>query len=177
MSNDSIPDPDQPISQIGRWMFIALWLLVLGFGTWFAHLYLEKRARGQIPTNITGTDGRRSVLLEGDRRGHYVVAGEVNGHEVTFLVDTGASGVSIPQNVADKLGLNRGLRYPVNTANGTIDVFQTRLNWLSIGDVSRENVDASINPSMDGEVALLGMTFLRHFELVQRGNALTIREP
>ena len=158
-------------------MIIALWVLLLGFGTFFGQKWMDKRDRGQIPVNISSPNGKRSVQLEADRLGHYVVAGQVNGQTVTFLVDTGASGVSIPGKVAKKLNLKPGLQYPVSTANGSIMVRQTSIATLSIGDLSLENVRASINSSMDGEVGLLGMTYLRHFELVQRDGILTIREP
>jgi len=158
-------------------MIIGLWVLLLGFGTFFAQKWMDKRDRGQIPVNISSPNGKISVQLEADRRGHYTVAGEVNGQHVTFLVDTGASGVSIPGKVAKKLGLGPGLQFPVSTANGSIMVSGTEISALAIGDLVLENVQASINSSMDGEVGLLGMSFLRHFELVQRDGLLTIREP
>jgi len=171
------PSTEESAVRIGKWMIIALWVLLLGFGTFFGQKWMDKRNRGQIPTNISDSNGKRSVQLEADRRGHYVVAGLVNGQHVTFLVDTGASGVSIPGKIAKKLNLKPGLEFPVNTANGTIMVRQTSIEKLAIGELTLENVQASINSSMDGEVGLLGMTFLRHFELVQRDDLLTIREP
>jgi len=158
-------------------MIAGVWILLLVFGTYFAQKWMDKRNRGQIPTNLSGPDGQLSVELAADRLGHYVVLAQVNGQPVTFLVDTGASGVSIPGEIAGKLGLKPGYSYPVNTANGTITVNSTSIDHLSIGQISLENVRASINSSMDGEVGLLGMTFLRHFELIQRDGFLTIREP
>jgi len=158
-------------------MIIGLWVLLIAGGTFFAQKWMDKRARGQIPASIATPEGKVGVLLEADQLGHYVVQGLVNGKPVTFLVDTGASGVSIPGEIAEKLGLIAGHSFPVTTANGTISVESTRLNSLAIGQLMRENVRASINSSMDGEVGLLGMTFLRHFELVQRDGFLTIRQP
>ncbi len=177
MSQEPTQGSADSSSNIGKWMIVGVWFLLLAFGSYFAQKWLDKRNRGQIPTNISAPDGRLSVELQADRLGHYVVLAEVNGQPVTFLVDTGASGVSIPGDVATKLGLTPGLAYPVSTANGTITVRSTRIERLSIGQISRENVRASINSSMDGEVGLLGMTFLRHFELVQKDGFLTIREP
>lgn len=177
MKQDEAHTAGDSTSRIGKWMIIALWLLILGFGTFFGQKWMDKRDRGQIPVNIFSPNGKRSVQLESDRRGHYVVSGLVNGQPVTFLVDTGASGVSIPGDVAKKLNLQPGREFPVNTANGTILVRETEISKLAIGELALENVRASINSSMDGEVGLLGMTFLRHFELVQREGLLTIREP
>lgn len=177
MTGDQGRNPVESTTSIGKWMIIALWILLLGFGTFFGQKWMDKRDRGQIPVNIASPNGKRSVQLEADRRGHYVVAGLVNGQHVTFLVDTGASGVSIPGNIAKKLNLKPGVQHPVNTANGSIMVSATSIDKLAIGEITLENVRASINPSMDGEVGLLGMTFLRHFELIQRDELLTIREP
>jgi len=177
MSDERKHGADDSTSDIGKWMIIALWLLLLAFGTFFAQKWMDKRDRGQTPVNFASTDGRLSIELKSDRAGHYLVEGLVNGSPVAFLVDTGATGVSIPGAVADKLGLIPGNEFPVSTANGSIMVQSTRLNRLSIGQLTRENVQASINSSMDGEVGLLGMTFLRHFELIQRDGFLTIREP
>lgn len=177
MKQDEVHSSGDSTSHIGKWMIIGLWIILLGFGTFFAQKWMDKRDRGQIPVNISSPNGKRSVQLESDRRGHYVVSGLVNGQEVAFLVDTGASGVSIPGKVAKKLNLIPGQTYPVNTANGSILVSGTTISKLAIGELVLENVQASINSSMDGEVGLLGMTYLRHFELIQREGLLTIREP
>lgn len=177
MNRNQRSSSGESTTNIGKWMIVGLWVLLLGFGTFFGQKWLDKRDRGQIPVNIFSPNGKRSVQLEADRRGHYVVAGLVNGQHVTFLVDTGASGVSIPGEIAGKLNLKPGRQYPVNTANGTVMVLETSIDNLAIGEITLENVQASINSSMDGEVGLLGMTFLRHFELVQKDDLLTIREP
>lgn len=169
--------PEPAGINFGKWMIIGVWVLVLAGGTFFAQKWFDKRRLGQIPAQITTPDGKRGVLLEADPLGHYVVEGLVNGQSVTFLVDTGASGVSIPGEIADKLGLIPGDPILVHTANGSITVQETELKTLAVGELERKNVRASINSSMDGEVGLLGMTFLRHFELVQRDNNLAIREP
>ena len=177
MSDEPTHASDQSGINFGKWMIIALWLLLLAGGTFFAQKWLDKRNRGQIPANITSPDGRLAVQLEADRQGHYIVQGLINGQPVTFLVDTGATGVSLPGKTAARLELEPGLSHPVVTANGTIMVEATNLKTLAIGNLARENVRASINSSMDGEVGLLGMSFLRHFELIQREGFLTIREP
>jgi len=177
MNDQQLPESDDQSSSIGRWMIIALWLLLIAGGTYFAQKWLEKRDRGQTPTTIVGPDNRKSVVLDADRWGHYVVLGAINGQPVTFLVDTGASGVSVPASVAKDLNLVPGREFPVSTANGTIMVQETMVDTLTIGNLSRYDQRASINGSMEGDVGLLGMSFLRHFELIQRNEQLTIKEP
>ncbi len=157
-------------------MIIALWLLLLGFTTWSAQLWLKSQADTLIPRSIQGLDNRLAVQLQADRLGHYQVIGQVNGHDVVFLVDTGASSVTLPESIANQLGLNKGLAYRVATANGDTVVYATLLSELAIGQLSLKNVRATINPSMDGQIGLLGMTFLSQFELIQKAGRLTIQE-
>jgi aspartyl protease family protein len=38
-------------------------------------------------------------------------------------------------------------------------------------------VQASVLPNMPGEEVLLGMSYLKRFELIQRDNTLTLRPP
>ena len=174
--NDNHNPPTDIAKSLGRWMFIALWLLLLGAGSWFAQRWLD-RSRAQEPVVVTGTDGRSAVELDADRWGHYQVTGEIDGQAVAFLIDTGASEISLPASVAARLGLKRGQKFPVSTANGSVTVYATRIDEVRLGTLRLNDVRAHINPGMDGDVALLGMSFLRNFELVQRSGRLTIREP
>ena len=101
----------------------------------------------------------------------------MNGREVEFLVDTGASSVAIPKALANELDLPRGRRVRVQTANGTATALATSLDSLAIGPLRRRDVPAHITPGMSGRTALLGMSFLRHHDLLQRDGRLVIREP
>ena len=104
------------------------------------------------------------------------VRSEINGHPVTFLLDTGATSVSVPASVARRLGLKSGAPLRANTANGTITTYATRLDDVRLGNIQLENVRADINPHMQSEEVLLGMTFLRKLEFTQRDRELTIRQ-
>lgn len=115
------------------------------------------------------------VILQRNRMGHYVANGEINNQPVRFLLDTGATSISLPAEVAQRLGLKGTRKHQVETANGTITVSATRLHQVSLGGITLHNVRAHINPHMDGEDVLLGMTFLKHLEMIQRGNTLTLR--
>jgi aspartyl protease family protein len=117
------------------------------------------------------------VILTADRYGQYALTGGANGVPVNFLIDTGASGISIPGSIASELGLRRGRPFEVMTANGIARVYATTLESLTIGPFTQEDVRAHINPSMDGDLALLGMEFLRHYDLLQRNGTLTINPP
>ncbi len=135
--------------------------------------------RDRNPNNqvITSSEnGKRSITLQRSRYGHYLVTGTINNQEIDFLVDTGASSVSVPAEFADKIGLQRGAPIQISTANGISVAYQTRIDRLQIGDLEIRNATAHINPGLSDEV-LLGMSVLKHYELVQRGSTLVIREP
>ena len=164
---------DDPGARIGRWMFAAMWVLLIGLGTLFVQRALDARS---APTVRTGPAGAE-LELRADLRGHYSVTALVNGEPVEFLVDTGASGIALPGEVAERLGLPRGRSFATRTANGTGRSWTTRLETLSVGPFERRDVPASITPGLDGTVGLLGTSFLREFELLQRDGRLLLREP
>ena len=181
MNNESEPEFDQENaagSSAGVWMAIGFWVLLLGFGALGAQKYLEKKNAADPPLIIATQSGEGpAIALNGTRRGHYRVQGLVNGHPVDFLVDTGATEVSIPQSVAKRIGLRRGETGYASTANGVAVIYDTEIQSLSIGPLQRFNVAAHISPGLADTDALLGMSFLRHFDLVQRGNQLQIQMP
>ena len=185
MNNESEPefdpeiDPQKPAgSSAGVWMAVGFWVLLLGFGALGAQKYIERQQAANPPL-ILGSDSGvgPAIALNGSRRGHYRVQGLVNGHPVDFLVDTGATEVSIPENVANRIGLRRGEAGYADTANGIATIYSTQIQTLTIGPLQRFNVPAHISPGLAEGDALLGMSFLRHFDLVQRGNQLQIQTP
>jgi aspartyl protease family protein len=95
---------------------------------------------------------------------------------VTFLLDTGATDVAVPATVAERLGLRGGPVVRSKTAAGTVNSYLVTLDRVSLGTIEMSDVRASILPTMEGEEILLGMTFLKRLELVQRGNTLLLRQ-
>ncbi len=114
--------------------------------------------------------------MQQNRQGHYLTNGAINGEKVTFLLDTGATQVSIPAHIAEKLSLQAGGKSRVQTANGSITVYQTQINELRIGNIYLYNVAAHINPSMNANEILLGMSALKRVEFRQTGKQLILRE-
>ena len=162
---------------LGRGMLIVGWIIGLSLlSLLFGDILDQQRNPNQ---NLTGTateNGLREVLLQRNRHGHYLATGMINGKAVEFMLDTGASDVSVPQPVAERLGLKRGQPLFYNTANGTITAYHTRLARLELGGIALQDVRASINPHMGGETILLGMSFLKHLEFTQRGDTLLLRQ-
>jgi aspartyl protease family protein len=133
---------------------------------------------GESPVGVAGragsSTGTRIVLTAGPG-GHFVSSGQINGASVRFLVDTGATEVSMSAQEADRIGLQYRTGTPVlmSTANGAVQGFQIYLNSVRLGEVEIYNVQAIVtaNPM---PFVLLGNTFLTHFQLKQENNALTL---
>lgn len=157
-------------------MFYIAWIIALGLLTLFFRPIEERQFNPNTSPSSRSEEGVNEVQLNRNRFGHYITSGLINNKKVVFLVDTGASEVSIPQGVAQKLGLKPGMALPRSTANGTIEVYMTELDQLQIGDIKLTDLRASINPHMDGETILLGMSALREIEFRQRGRVLTLTQ-
>ena len=159
-------------SGIGRGMIIAAWLLGLALATVFFSGVLDHQRNPNQNVAIDG-HGLPTVVLQRNRQGHYIATARINGEPVEVMLDTGATRVSIPATLARRLGLKRGRAVPTSTANGRVITYDTRLNAVSLGDITLHNIRASINPHSDQ--VLLGMSFLKRLEFTQRGDSLILR--
>jgi len=173
---DSDQNNTSPHKKSGKLMFYIAWIIALGLLTLFFRPIEERQFNPNTSPSSRSERGIKEVQLSRNRYGHYITSGLINNKKVVFLVDTGASEVSIPQNVAQNLGLQPGMALPRSTANGTIEVYMTELEQLQIGDITLYDLRASINPHMDGETVLLGMSALREIEFRQRGSVLTLTQ-
>lgn len=119
--------------------------------------------------------GPASVTLTADVRGHFFTTGNVNGFPVKFLVDTGASLISIGAGDARRMGIDptKGKPGITDTANGQVRVWRVKLNTVRVGDVVLNNVDAAVHES-DMNIALLGMSFLNRMEMQRNGDTMTL---
>jgi aspartyl protease family protein len=153
-------------------MAFAASVLVLGM----FYLYFESslQARNNPNRQLQVAPGSELVLKRGGD-GHYVFPGMINGQPVTFLLDTGATLVSVPAHLAGELGLQAGAHQQSVTANGTVATRATRLDALAFGPFDLRGVPASLNPGMAGDQVLLGMSVLKHLEFSQRGDTLILR--
>ena len=172
----SSPRPETS-RRLGVWMTAAAWIAVLATASFvFDDWLTERNNRSTRAETSVGAEGVREVVLIQSRRSHYFAPGAINGADVVFLLDTGATGVSVPLAVAQRLGIEGGTPIQVTTANGIITTYAVVLDRVSIGPISRHRVRADVNPHMPGNEVLLGMSFLRHIELVQRNRTLTLRQ-
>ena len=150
-------------------------LLVLGF-IGFGDVLDRQRNPNQSLQTQYREGGIREVVLKRNKSGHYVTSGKINGSPVTFMLDTGATGVALSQSTASALGLKRGRAFPTRTANGISTSYAVNLDRVSVGDIELHDVPAGISPGLGTEEVLLGMSFLKHIEFTQRGDTLILRQ-
>ena len=129
----------------------------------------------QISNGRAAFNASSSVTLVADTRGHFFTTGSINGSLVQFLVDTGATMISMGVADARRIGVNylQGERGVSRTANGVAKVYRVRLESVKVGDIALANVDALVHES-EMPYVLLGMSFLHRLEMRQAGTDLTL---
>lgn len=122
------------------------------------------------PPRLLGPD---SVELRRGLDGHFYIDGRIQSQPVRFLIDTGASSVSISERLARRLGLGCERIATFGTANGAVQGCTSRVDQLSFGPFALADVSVVILPRLSGE-ALLGMNVLRRVSLEQAGDRLRL---
>ena len=122
-------------------------------------------------------DTRPKVSLAQTRNGMFVVDAAVNGSSLPFVVDTGATNVSIDAAMAQQIGLNYQNGTPgwSNTANGNVRSWRVKLDSIAVGPIILYGVDATVREGPGtGGIGLLGMTFLSRVEMKRDGESLIL---
>jgi len=165
-----------PGKRAGRFLMIMAWAAALFLATRFFGSWEQRQENPNAVVTSQHGNGYIEVQLVSNRQGHFVTTGQINGQAVQFMLDTGATDVAIPLDVADSLGLKRGMPVTVSTANGRSQGFQTTIDRLQLGDIVLRNVRAVVMPGLDDEQALLGMSAMRQLEFTQRGGTMLLRQ-
>jgi aspartyl protease family protein len=129
-----------------------------------------------IYDTATVPSGHVTITLTPDARGHFVSSGTINGASMNFLVDTGATMVSMGLNDARRAGINylEGTRGQSQTANGVTPVYRVKLTSVKLGDITLNDVDGVVHEKSSLPVVLLGMSFLGQLEMRREGKSLTL---
>jgi aspartyl protease family protein len=84
--------------------------------------------------------------------------------------------VALSSDLARTLGLDFGPEITVMTAAGPVRGWMTRLDRIQVGPLVLNNVRATITDKL-GDQALLGMSFLKNFSMIQEGDTLILAVP
>ncbi|MCS6787628.1 MAG: TIGR02281 family clan AA aspartic protease [Thiobacillaceae bacterium] len=158
----------------GVGMIVAAWLMLGGVVWLFMDGWVSRQT--QPNAHLAELPPGAAVVLRRNASGHYVAPGRINGVPVTLLVDTGATAVALPAQVARRVGAPAGQPLRTATAAGTTTAYATRLASVELGGLTAEDVGGVIVPDMPGETVLLGMSFLARFSLRMEGGELHIAE-
>ncbi|WP_286831409.1 MULTISPECIES: retropepsin-like aspartic protease family protein [Kordiimonas] len=157
----------------------GLWALIIA-GIAIFYLYrsdLGSRFMSAIdPSGVVSTE--EGLMVHRSRDGHFWMKARLNGVEVRFMVDTGASNVVLSPDDAQRVGINTGiLDYSgrATTANGVVSYARATISTLGLGEETFYDVPVTINGAdMDG--SLLGMTVLKEFSSIEfRGDMMILR--
>jgi len=166
----------QPGKSAGRVMLIMAWAAALFLATRFFADWEAHQENSNTVVSSQQHEGYIEVQLAGNRLGHFVASGHINGRPVQFMLDTGATDVSVPADLAERLGLERGAPVTLSTANGRSEGYRTRIELLQLGDIVLRDVAALVAPGLDGDQVLLGMSALKKLEFTQRGGSMLLRQ-
>jgi aspartyl protease family protein len=167
------PSTIHETARLGAFAIAAVWLAVA------ALLYLvfermeQNRQASLKPYALSSGD----LVIPRQRDGHFHVEGEVNRQPVRFLVDTGASHVSVSQALATQAGLHAGQSITLHTANGQrpgqlVRSVPVRAGHLVLNDTSVTVGLSGLQPTQ----ALLGQAFLKHFDVEIRRDEMVLRQ-
>ena len=121
----------------------------------------------------------RSVSLARDGRGHFQADARVEGRNISFMVDTGASVIALNETSAARIGVrpSRGdFNSTVSTANGSVKAARARLASVDIGGVVVRDVDALVLPDTALSENLLGMAYLSRLKRFEYANGRLVLE-
>jgi len=145
--------------------------LLFAFRGEFSQLGQRIRAEATGSPIVEGEVVRIPVAEDG----HFYVNAKLNGQDVRFMVDSGASVTTVSRSAANAAGMDIGTRRAtVITANGPASVMQSYADRLQIGSIER--TDFPVDVSEQEGLNLLGMNFLRSLQSWRvEGNYLVLQ--
>ena len=109
-----------------------------------------------------------------EENGNYTVRGSINGHALKFVIDTGASFLSISSQEATAYGVTEcSPAGKAATANGLVDTCMGKAKQITFGNLQLNDVEVSIVPNLTGN-PLLGMNVLNKFRVDTSNGAMRI---
>lgn len=164
--------PSASISNGLKWGplgIVVFWMAVMGVLYVAMNHYLKPK-----PLVISASG---DLIISRARDGHFYAMGSVNGKTAKFLVDTGASLVTVSEQFAREAGMASGESAVFKTANGDLRGRIVRDVPVGLGplDVSGVRVAVGFVGHEVGD-ALLGQSFLSKFEITLQKDQMTLRK-
>lgn len=110
--------------------------------------------------------------------GHYYVGGSINGRHVEFMVDTGATVVSMNSSDGERLGvdLRSAQKGAVGTAGGVVEAHFVDVPQITVGGITVPLVKVAVLEGEFPQQILLGNSFLTRVNMTQESGVLVLRK-
>ncbi len=153
----------------GTVFWVAVWAVILT-----AVYFVADRLTAPPPVARVIAGGQQEIVIPASRNGHYYIEGAVNGIPILFMVDTGATYVSVDAAFAARAKLPEGIPGYFNTANGSVEGRVVKGQTVKANAFEVRGLSIAVMPAR-GEDGLLGQNFLRQFEVSQAGGTMRLR--
>ena len=110
-----------------------------------------------------------------DQHGHFRLRGFVNSQPAMFLVDTGATYISVSDDFARRAHLQGGSPVKIKTANGARSGRLVHGVTVVVGSFSVASAIVAVGTAGQGDEVLLGQSFLRNFDVTMNDRQMVIR--
>jgi aspartyl protease family protein len=168
---------------------LSVWgIIALGFVAGYQYRFELQDVASRVslglvpsrPQSMTDANGAKAMAIEKSASGHFEVDAAVNGADITFMIDTGASGIVLTLPDAQAAGIDPALlsySVPVSTANGMALSASARVSEIVVGDIVRRDLPVLVSEAGRLDQSLLGMDFLNTLSgfAVER-DRLTLRD-
>jgi aspartyl protease family protein len=151
---------------------LAVWLALAGV-LYIVFERIEHQRQASFKPYALSTG---ELVIPRQRDGHFHVLGEVNRQPVSFLVDTGASHVSVSEALAAQAGLPKGQAITLSTANGERPGQLVRSVPVRAGHLALNDTTVIVGlVGLPPDQALLGQAFLKHFDIEINSKEMVLR--
>jgi aspartyl protease family protein len=165
---------NKKLSQILTWIGIIIFIVFIYSSK---DILLNNALVANLMPGYGYQENSQTLIFKRANNGHFYIIVNIEGQNIKFLVDTGATDIALTISDAQKIGINtKKLHYtkPYSTANGVIYAAPINIKKMKIRNVELHNVKASVSSSDVFNQSLLGMTFLENLKFSIDGDMLTI---
>lgn len=130
-----------------------------------------------IGSGLSSTDGVNSpVSLYADKAGHFFGNATINGATLKYVIDTGATNVTMNSRDAKaaRIDYANGRQVNMSTANGVITARNVTLNTLKIGTIVLNNIEVTIVEGDSPPFVLLGMSAQNKLNIKRENSIMTL---
>lgn len=147
---------------------LIIWIIIFSAIYLYFNTKLEPRITVAKQSLVSG-----EVIIPRSWDGHYYIQGSINSYPVIFMVDTGATVVSLGTEIARRAQLPKGRPANFTTAGGVVQGEMVNDQTIEAGGIVVSGLQISVG--LPGDMALLGQNFLRNIDVIQSNDTMTLR--